>query len=72
MRDLKNDRDQRRFGLAGYGDARNLQNIDGKDGHNRRIEVRFLLSSRREDLIDKIQRLEAVLSTLRRVAGTRP
>lgn len=72
LRDLKNDRDQLLFGLAGYGDARNLQNIDGKDRRNRRIEVRFLLSSRREDLTDKIQRLEAVLSTLRRVAGNRP
>lgn len=72
LKDLKNDRNQLLFGLAGYGDTRNLLNIDGKDKRNRRIEVRFLLSNRREDLSENIQRLGTVLSTLRSLAGNRP
>jgi len=72
LSDLKNDNGQVLLGIAGYGDTRRLPNMDGADRRNRRIEVRFLLSSRRENLTERIRRLEVVLSTLRNLAGTRP
>lgn len=72
LKDLTNDNNQSLLGLAGYGETRPLPNIDGEDKRNRRIEIRFLLSSRREDLTDKIRRLNTSLATLRALVDNRP
>jgi flagellar motor protein MotB len=68
LTDLRNANGQRLLGLAGYGESRPLPQIAGNDPRNRRIEVRFLLSSSREaelatlraDLRLLHQRLEAL------------
>lgn len=67
---LQNDRGQLLLGLAGYGETRPLRDIDGADPRNRRIEIRFLLSTNRESLSDRIRRLESLLLALRNLAGT--
>lgn len=68
---LRNEGGQLLLGLAGYGESRPLRDIDGADERNRRIEIRFLLSSNRESLADRIQRLESLLLTLRNLAASR-
>jgi chemotaxis protein MotB len=68
---LRNDSGQLLLGLAGYGESRPLRDIDEADERNRRIEIRFLLSSNRESLTDRIRRLESLLLTLRNLAASR-
>jgi chemotaxis protein MotB len=68
---LRNESGQLLLGLAGYGESRPLRGIDGADKRNRRIEIRFLLSTNRESLSDRIRRLESLLLTLRNLAAAR-
>ena len=72
LRDLRNSDDQPLLGLAGYGDSRPLPGISGADERNRRIEVRFLLSGQHENLAERIQRLDGLLTNLRSLVETKP
>ena len=70
--DLVNLDNQRLLGLAGYGESRTLRDVPGPDERNRRIETRFLLSGQRENLADRIKRLDDLLADLRSLAGPKP
>jgi chemotaxis protein MotB len=72
LNDLQNADNQRLLGLAGYGESRTLRGIAGEDERNRRIETRFLLSGQRENLADRIKRLDDLLLDLKTLAGSRP
>ncbi|MCX7367030.1 MAG: OmpA family protein [Alphaproteobacteria bacterium] len=72
LRDLRNVADQPLLGLAGYGDSRPRPGILGGDERNRRIETRFLLSGQRENLADRIKRLDDLLDDLRSLAVPKP
>ena len=72
LNDLRNLDNQRLLGLAGYGESRTLRDVPGPDERNRRIETRFLLSGQRENLADRIKRLDDLLADLRSLAGPKP
>ncbi len=60
---LRNPSGQPLLGLAGYGESRTLPEIAPTDPRNRRIELRFLLSSAQEQ---EAQALRNALADLRR------